>query len=179
LKGLIYVSGDIPLRLWEFVLQAVSGRGTPISWVQRQTLSKDLKSAKFKGATLAGVKITPFEDGIFLSRDLGAVAGRAGQLGLAKTDMMPGKTLWDGRYWIETTTPGLRVEPFGQRRIRLTKTDDDALARVPHFVRQTLPVVTGGQSIMSVGEAISHPDVSVVAAVREHLEGRLGGVLPK
>ncbi len=66
----------------------------------------------FSGATLGGVQLRPVRGGVRLSRDLGALEGRAdGALPLAALPLPAGaEIVWDGRLAVSARAPGWRIE---------------------------------------------------------------------
>ncbi|MDG2520912.1 tRNA lysidine(34) synthetase TilS [Caulobacter segnis] len=89
-------------------------------------------------ATLAGARIEGLDDRVLIARN----AGEAARGGLAESPLAPGvEIVWDGRFEITASQPGLSVAALRGHASRLPKSERDALKAVPALARPSLPVI--------------------------------------
>src|SRR5262249_39791583 len=91
---------------------AVSGEdrlGAPEGLADVETA---LRRSDFAGATLGGVQLKPTRGGVALTRDRGAVLGRAGGQAAPPALALPlgDEVVWDGRLALRAQKPGWRLE---------------------------------------------------------------------
>ena len=100
------------------------------------------RGAVFRGETLGGARRLRRGDMWWLTRDPGAVEGRAGVAALDPVALEPGvPVLWDARFEVVAHEPGCRVERLGAR---------GKATGVPHALRRTLPGVFRGRELVAV-----------------------------
>lgn len=96
--------------LW-LLLTAAGGQAHGPSYVQIQTLDSAMASQQFDSWTLGGVRLRAGDAAIVMTRDKGALAGRAdGAKPIAPLPLSPGvETVWDGRVGLVASEPGWSV----------------------------------------------------------------------
>ncbi|MGE0044460.1 MAG: tRNA lysidine(34) synthetase TilS [Hyphomonadaceae bacterium] len=93
------------------LIAAVSGEGELPSMARAEALAARL-GADLRGATLGGARIRRRGARIVLSRDPGAVLGRAGKAALAPFPLpLERAAIWDGRLALTAREPGWRAAP--------------------------------------------------------------------
>jgi tRNA(Ile)-lysidine synthase len=101
-----------------------------------QRLLDRLTAGETFTATLAGARIEAGADSVLIARDSGELAASAS---LALPEGRP--VVWDGRFELTASQPGLSVRPLGGLAARLPPGERAALARLPAAVRPGLPAV--------------------------------------
>jgi len=153
--GFARTHGDVGLSLMQLLLGAVSGA---------ETFPRSQDVARRVGP-LGGAIFQKTNEGWLITRDPGAVLGRAGVEPLPAQTLKAGvEMLWDGRVRIITFEPGLHVKPIG----------DDTQAKasgLPLAVRRTLPGVYRGAELLAL------PGWGDVARFEDVAEARVRGVL--
>ena len=97
-------------------------------------------------ATLAGARVVSDGARLYISREPGELV----RAGLQPQPLVPGEPIvWDGRYELRATGPGLTVRPLGGLAGRLPKGQRDALARVPTAARPSLPALVGADGAVT------------------------------
>jgi tRNA(Ile)-lysidine synthase len=93
--------------------------------------------------TLAGARVEAGQDEISFLRE----PGEAKRGGLATLYLTPGHgVVWDGRFEITASRPGLHVDRLEGFTLRLTKGEQNALKALDPKARLSLPVIVDGQS---------------------------------
>lgn len=126
-------------RLLAAALTSAGGgeRPAPAAGVDR--LLARLRTPNPFTATLAGARLIA-KEAVLITREAGDLR-RKGAGGLLLSPGVP--AVWDGRYEVETTAPGLTIAALGGYAARLAKDSRAALAAVPAPLRPVLPVFIG------------------------------------
>lgn len=116
-------------------------------------------------ATLAGARIEAEAQDVTILRE----AGEAARGGLTEQALIPDRAqVWDGRFEITTTRPGLRVRALAGLASRLEPSARQELAALPARLRPALPVVikTDGQVACPVLAPIKGVEIRSLIAGR-------------
>jgi len=120
---------DVRLRVLSVLIAAASGSSRELPWGDLEALERRVMDANHRGSTYGGVAFSPAEGGLALTREPGAVLGRADgaaplpQLMLAKNV----EAVWDGRLSIVASEEGWRVVPA--RNAELAAFENDIVHR--------------------------------------------------
>ncbi len=139
------------------VLAAVSGKaGMPLSPALVDKTATRLAQKAFKPFCTAGCCLSLMGDDILISRDPGAILGRAPDHQCLRTPMTSGQGLiFDQRFEITMPCDG-HIEALGRRAKNLSKAQRRHLLRLPAAVRPLIPVLVdtdGGLSSPLLGDA--------------------------
>ncbi len=95
------------------LMSAASGASREPPWTEMEALERRIMAAGYRGSTHSGVEFAPTQNGIVLTREAGAVLGRAdGALALAPLPLLANvEAIWDGRLAITALEEGWRVVP--------------------------------------------------------------------
>lgn len=121
-------------------------------------------------ATLAGARLVAGAETLLVVRE----AGDAARGGLTETPLEENSPLvWDGRFEVQTTRPGLQVGALAGRMARLAPESRRWLADVPAAARKALPalITADGQVRLKMEGVSSH---SLVRARFEAATGQVG-----
>lgn len=106
-------SGDhaVQQRALQALLAAAGAHARGPSSAQLEPLPQTIEQSSFTGATLAGAQLTPRRGAILITRDRGALTGRAdGAEAIAPLPLQPEReTIWDKRLALTATEPGWSV----------------------------------------------------------------------
>jgi len=104
---------EVRCRALSAIIAAVSGAAREPSWTDMEELERRVMARDHGGFTHSGVEFTPKERTVLLTREPGAVLGRAdGAPALAPLPLAPNvEAIWDGRLGITAREPGWRVVP--------------------------------------------------------------------
>jgi tRNA(Ile)-lysidine synthase len=129
--------GAVKQRALDVLIAAAAGGERGASPSQVETLSQELDRPDFTGATLAGAWLRPRADRIVITRDLGALTGRAdGATPVPPLRLVPGEeAVWDGRVALRIDQPGWSVV-FNGRRPELRRGEErrPLAAASPHWL---------------------------------------------
>ncbi|WP_307350399.1 tRNA lysidine(34) synthetase TilS [Caulobacter ginsengisoli] len=143
-----------PLQILAAACLCAAGTTRPPRGDRLQRLADRLATAETFTATLAGARIEARPDRVLITRD-------AGELSQDPTPLPPNQPIvWDGRFELTATQPGLTVRPLAGLSRRLPATERAALTRLPAAVRPGLPV------IVDQSGAVSCPILAGSGAVR-------------
>jgi len=109
-------------------------------------------------ATLAGAKLVAGGD-VLIVRNAGEVA----RGGLASAPLDVGRPIvWDGRFALSATRPGLSVAPMRGLASRLAKAQLGALAAIPAVARPALPVIVAHDGAVTCPILAGNAEVEAV-----------------
>ncbi|MDZ4052257.1 MAG: tRNA(Ile)-lysidine synthetase, partial [Phenylobacterium sp.] len=90
-------------------------------------------------ATLAGARLVVAAEALLVARE----AGEAARGGLGDIPLEQDRPqVWDGRYEVQTTRPGLQVGALAGRMARLPPEARRRLAALPPAARKALPILS-------------------------------------
>jgi tRNA(Ile)-lysidine synthase len=119
---------------------SASGQSRPPRSDRLARLVDRLQSSEAVEATLAGARITADGARVSFLREPGELK----RAGVAPQPLPPGEALvWDGRFEIRATEPGLMVRPLTGHAARLPGDQRRRLAEAPAGVRGALPLIVG------------------------------------
>jgi tRNA(Ile)-lysidine synthase len=103
--------GEVRRRALSALLAAVSGGAREPGWRDVDKLEARMATPQFRGAALAGAIVSRRKQGFLITRDRGAIEGRAGGAGpLPRLELPLGEAaVWDGRLELCARAPGLCV----------------------------------------------------------------------
>jgi len=134
------------LRGLSIACLCASGAARPPRTAALASLVARLRTPEAFTATLAGARIEADAQGLTILRE----AGEAARGGLAEQALVLGAAqVWDGRFEITTTRPGLRVRALAGLASRLEPAERKALAALPASLRPTLPTVIDAEGRVS------------------------------
>lgn len=113
------------VRALSILTTAAAGAERGPEWPALERIESHMLDPGFRGATLGGVLFRNRKGAAWLSRDPGALAGRAGgQTPLAPLDLPPGRVaVWDGRAAVIAATTGLRAVPDAEGGVAVVAAD--------------------------------------------------------
>jgi tRNA(Ile)-lysidine synthase len=98
-----------------------------------------------------------------------------GRGGLAVLALPPGApTVWDGRYEITATAPGLTVRALAGLAARLPAAERASLRKIPPFERPTLPAIVDAQGAVSCPILAERDDMRFTPLILERLRAACG-----
>lgn len=121
--------------------------------------------------TLAGARIETAGDSLTVSRETGELS-RAPLPPLALCQNEP--AVFDGRFELTASAPGLVVQPLWGHTARLPKAQQTALKALPAAVRGALPVVIDSAGVWTCPILAASPSVRIRSLVRRRFEAALG-----
>jgi tRNA(Ile)-lysidine synthase len=132
--GAILLSRRSPPAVLAAACLCAAGTARPPRGDRLQRLAARLATDETFTATLAGARIEAGPSQALVARDAGALTGRQA--------LPPGEAIvWDGRFALTATRPGLTVQALAGHAARLPPAQRIALARLPAAVRPGLPAV--------------------------------------
>ncbi len=170
-QGFVETDDVPPNELLLHILNGVAGQGGPIDTAKRLRLHEDMARSGFKAATLAGAWVVKTSHGFVFARDMVAVTGRKGQNGLGSIELKQGeKTLWDGRFWVETKRENVHVRAaFGNLQDLRQSADLKDIFNLPKQVRSSLPTYFNMHELIGFG-AIDTEFVTAKATTASRLQ---------
>jgi tRNA(Ile)-lysidine synthase len=104
---------DARVRAFSVLMAAVSGASREPGWSDMDALEARLMNRDYRGSTHGGVEVARSKDSLALSRDAGAVLGRAdGAPPLSALPLTKNvEAVWDGRLGVTAPEPGWRAIP--------------------------------------------------------------------
>lgn len=170
--GNIITAATPPTRLLCALICAVSGTAERPKGAALARLRGVIDGPNFNGASLGGAIIAPHKNGLIISRDPVIALGRQGVAPLAP-QRFSGRTLWDGRFWIEgegtlVPTGSTSAPPWADAPPPLR----DVLKRCPAPARAALPLWHKEGQIIAIGPygADGQPVSMVKSAVLPRLK---------
>ncbi len=124
-------------------------------------------------ASLAGARIEARGVRLLICRE----AGEFSRSGPSISPLPLGESVFDGRFLVETGSPGWSIGPLKGLARRLPGDEQAQLAEFPAAVRPTLPVVTAPGRAPSCPVLAQGGPVRAQTLVGERLAAALGGVL--
>ncbi|RYF94592.1 MAG: tRNA lysidine(34) synthetase TilS [Caulobacteraceae bacterium] len=122
-------------------------------------------------ASLAGARIEAAGDQLTITRETGELS-RAPQPPLPLSQNEP--AVFDGRFELTATAPGLAVQPLRGHAARLPKAQEAALKALPAAARGSLPLVTDGAGLWTCPILADSPSVRIRSLVQARFEAALG-----
>ncbi|MDO9335816.1 MAG: tRNA lysidine(34) synthetase TilS [Caulobacter sp.] len=122
-------------------------------------------------ASLAGARIEAAGDQLTITRETGELS-RAPQPPLLLSQNEP--AVFDGRFELTATAPGLAVQPLRGHAARLPKAQEAALKALPAAARGSLPLVTDGAGLWTCPILADSPSVRIRSLVQARFEAALG-----
>ena len=145
--GNLYTSYVPPKRLLSSLIRAASGTDEQPREKALSRLSKAARHEDFRGASLGGAMIMPRKGGLIISRDPVVALGRTAIIPLAE-QVLSGRTLWDGRFWIDGEGT---VAPTGKSWIDAPPSLKAKLKHCPVSARAALPLWRKDRQIVAIG----------------------------
>jgi tRNA(Ile)-lysidine synthase len=104
---------EVRQRALSALIAAASGASREPPWTEMEALERRAVHDGQNGFTHSGVEFSPNDTGVALTRDAGAVFGRAdGALALSPLQLPANvEAIWDGRLGVTATEPGWRSVP--------------------------------------------------------------------
>jgi tRNA(Ile)-lysidine synthase len=129
-RGSWRAPAEVRRRALSVLIAAASGASREPPSSVLEALELRVMAPAHRGSTHSGVVFQPTKDGVVLKREPAAIVGRAdGASPLPHLMLVPGvETLWDGRYAVTASTPGLRLVPADTGYFTIVK---DGEARDP------------------------------------------------
>lgn len=146
---------EIALRLLLMMMSVASGRHVSSQLAQVEELFEALCSSQFRGQTLGGCVVEPYEEKILVFRE-------AGRIGAEQIFLKPGeKILWDKRFHIENNG---KTTVFVRSGAELRRAQAEGLpgfdARLPMSALGGAPLVRDAEKkVLALGEMILVPFV--------------------
>jgi tRNA(Ile)-lysidine synthase len=103
---------EVRRRALGVLLMAAAGAERAPEQAALGRLETRFASDSFRGAALAGARVSRRDDALIICRDAGALHGRSGSVKRAEPMSLPAskETIWDGRLSLIAAAPGWRVE---------------------------------------------------------------------
>lgn len=168
--GEIVLSRDAPAQALAAACLCAAGTTTPPRTEQLSTLLARLAHEDVI-ATLAGARLEASGDAVTVSRETGELS-RAPLSPLALCQNEP--AVFDGRFELTASAPGLAVQPLWGHTARLPKPQQTALKALPPAVRGALPLVTDNAGLWTCPILAASPSVRIRSLVRARFEAALG-----
>jgi tRNA(Ile)-lysidine synthase len=126
-------------RLLAAAMTSAGGGERPAQSAGVERLLDRLRGAGPVTATLAGARLVA-DDAVLVAREAGE-RRRKGVQPLVLSPEIP--SVWDGRYEVEATEPGLRIDALRGHAARLPRAERAGLSALPSPLRPALPVILG------------------------------------
>ena len=124
-------------------------------------------------ASLAGARIDVDWTEIRIMREAGEISRR----GRPPLDLPPGQAVvWDGRFELTATRPGLAVQALSGLATRLPEAEQRRLKTIPAAARPTLPVISDAEGRISCPILAERPSTHVRALALARFEAATGRV---
>ena len=166
--GNLFLNQPPPSRLLGQLIRAVSGGGAHPRTAAVNRLRASMQQADFNGASLGGAVIAPHENGYAVFRDPVVAMGRTGLPPLPEA-AISGRTLWDGRFWIDGEGT---VSPTGTLWTQAPPPLRAALRACQPQARAALPLLRRAGTLIAIGpfDINGEPYSGVKSAVLPRLE---------
>ncbi|MEQ1489802.1 MAG: tRNA lysidine(34) synthetase TilS [Terricaulis sp.] len=118
---------EVRQRALSALMAAASGASREPPWTEMDALERRVMAHDYRGSTHSGVAFAPTQTSVALTRDAGAVLGRAdGARALAPLPLLANvEAIWDGRLAVTAPGEGWRVVPA--RNAELAAFENEAL----------------------------------------------------
>lgn len=155
-----------------YLIRAVSGTSTAPRQAELCRLVNALRESDFRGASLGGAVISAQKTSYMISRDPVIASGRTATAPLAPAPFS-GRTLWDGRFWIDGKGT---LAPAGKEWAHAPAPMKQALKLCPAPARAALPIWIHNEQIVAIGPIGRDGQrlASVKSAVLPRLERAFG-----
>jgi len=155
--GFVETSSVPSVEMLLHILNAISGKGSPIDMEKRKRLRRAMLESDFSATTLAGAWILRTSHGYLFTRDMVAVKGRYGLQGvkpLSEITLKAGERyLWDNRFLIEAKRDGVKINAsYGSLSHLSDVTETKDIFELPAEVRGCLPVYEIDGKILGFGQ---------------------------
>lgn len=165
--GEITLLRDAPAPVLSIACLCAAGTTTP---PRTEQLARLLAMADGV-ATLAGARVEASGGHLSIAREVGELS-RSPLPPLPLCQNEP--TVFDGRFELTASAPGLAVQALHGHAARLPKAQQTALKSLPAAVRGSLPVVTDGAELWTCPILAASPNVRIRSLVRPRFEAALG-----
>ncbi|MFN3585519.1 tRNA lysidine(34) synthetase TilS [Phenylobacterium sp.] len=158
-------------RVLAIACVCAGGGARPPAAERVRRLARRLRAGDPFAATLAGARVQLVDDDLLICRE----PGEAARGGLRELDLPAGQAMvWDGRFQLKASEPGLQVRKLAGLARRLPPKEARRLAGLPAAVRGALPVVLTADGAVSCPQLGKTDGVKAKTLVRKRLRAAAG-----
>jgi tRNA(Ile)-lysidine synthase len=172
--GVVVLARDTSAATLAAACLCAGGSSRPPRGERLTSLLARLAAGETFTATLAGARIEAGPDSVMVSREPGELA----RSGVSPLALCQDETaVWDGRFEVTATIPGLTLLPLDSHGRWLPKPERAALKTLPAAARRSLPVATDGAGLWTCPILAASPSVRAQALVRIRFEAATGQIV--
>ncbi|NBB14755.1 tRNA lysidine(34) synthetase TilS [Caulobacter sp. SLTY] len=169
--GYLVLPRDIGSRELAAACLCAAGTSTPPRTDSLTALLTRLATSEPFTATLAGARIEAAADHLHVFRETGELSRRPSPPTVLSRHT---PVVFDGRFDLTATAPGVRVQPLWGYAAHLPKAQQTALKALPAAARGSLPLVTDGAGLWTCPILAASPIVRARSLVQARFEAALG-----